>query len=51
MPVTTDTLRALKARVDAVVQELEAVIAQVKAEEETSARGQYPEPRVLTRKP
>jgi hypothetical protein len=50
MPITTDTLRALEARVKAVVQELEAIVAQAKAEEETTARGLYPEPRGLTRK-
>lgn len=49
MPITTDQLRALGARLDAAVQEYQALVAQVRAEEETSARSQYPEPRALTR--
>jgi hypothetical protein len=51
VPITLDTLRALGARLDALVQEFQALVAQQKAEEETSARGQYPEPRILSRKP
>lgn len=50
MPITSDTLRALGSRLDAVVQEFQALVAQQKAEEESSARGNYPEPRALTRK-
>jgi hypothetical protein len=50
MPITTDKLRALGARLNALVQEYQALVAEAKAEEETSARGLYPEPRALTRK-
>lgn len=51
MPITTDTLRALQAKMRAAQEELEALIAQQKAEEESSGRGLFPEPRILTRKP
>jgi len=51
VPITSDTLRALAAKIDAVVQEFQAIAAQVKAEEESTGRGLYPEPRSLTRKP
>lgn len=51
MPITSDTLRGLGAKLDALVAEYKALVAQQKAEEESSARGLYPEPRTLTRIP
>lgn len=50
MPITLDTLRGLGARLDALVQEYQALVAQQRAEEETTGRARFPEPRILTRK-